>query len=206
MYRWTALWALGAVLLIVGVISLFVPAIPQQSNSAVLDPRTVTPSQRWYFVEDNVSGYSITGEIPVLVSWNAGADLYLDYSVCASPPSGAASAFYSDEVPPGCNPWVYGPHGENYSVSVNQPNGGSILLAWATVSWGPSNVSMSYTIWTPLPFAGPVLLTAGSISIGLGVILVMAASGREKEESASTGSGTGDPSAHPSVRPPTEPK
>lgn len=173
MDRWSALWVLGVVLLLTGTILLFVPALPQQSHSMTIDPQNGAP-QRWHLVMDNVSGFSITGTIPVLISWSSGAALYLDYAICHSPPPNA-NAFDFNENLPGCDPWVYGVQGSTDSISVSQPNGGSVVLEWASESWGPSNFTMSYSIWTGITIAGPVLLTLGAISIGLGVVLLFSA-------------------------------
>ena len=163
MYRWTALVVLGVVLLLAAAIVMLVPTIPQRSGSAALPP--VGSSDTWIVVEDNVTGFSFTGSTPLTVSWNSGTELYLDYAICSSPKSNLSGFFVGI---PGCNT-VYGPMGPSGSVSLSQPNGGSIILAWSQSASEPQNYSVSYSVTSSVPMATLALLIAGIASTSVGI-------------------------------------
>lgn len=175
MNRWIALWALGAALLISGVVLLFVPVVPD-------GPHTVTPpvletQQRWYWVEDNVTGFTLTGTVPFTLDWSSNALLYLDYAICSSPQSNFSSFFTGNRGVTGCRE-VYGLEGSSgsrptWDFSTNVSAGGSVVLAWALTTFGPQNVSITYTFWTGLTISGPILFAAGVASIILGVFYVV---------------------------------
>jgi len=170
MYPWERLWALGAVLLIAGGVLLFVPAAPD-------GPHTVTPpvletQQRWYWVEDNVTGFTVTGTVPLTVEWSSSAVLYLDYAICPRPQSNLSGFFNGGYTIAGCSE-NYGLQGSSSDLpSTSVPAGGSVILGWALTQFGPQNVSITYTLWTGLTIAGPVLLTLGPVSVGLGVFVL----------------------------------
>jgi hypothetical protein len=194
MYRWTGLWALGAVLLIAGGVLLFVPAVPN-------GPHTVTPpdlatQDRWYYVEDNVTGFTVTGNVPFTLDWSSSAMLYLDYAVCPRPQSNFSGFFNGSFSIAGCNE-VYGLQGSSSdspsgALSTGVPAGGSVVLAWGLFTYGPHNISITYTFWTGLTIAGPVLLILGLISIGLGVVTFIMSGKPESSESKPTEGDTKD--------------
>jgi hypothetical protein len=204
MKRWIVLWALGAVLLVVGGVLWFVPVVPD-------GPHTVTPpvletSQRWYWVEDNVTGFSVTGTVPFSLEWSSSAELYLDYAICPSPQSDFTDFFNSSFRIHGCSEF-YGLQGSSSeypggALSAGVPSGGSVVLAWALETYGPHNVSITYTFWTGLTVAGLALLILGPISIGLGVIALMRARRRQAEEWTSSPTRASAPSSPPSPEKP----
>ena len=63
MYRWTLLWALGAVLLVAGGALLFVPVVPDEPYSVSV-PAAPSGAHGSFFLVENITGYSVTGSGP----------------------------------------------------------------------------------------------------------------------------------------------
>jgi hypothetical protein len=187
---WAGLWALGAVLLIVGAVLLFVPVV--SSGPHTVTPPDLATQDRWYFVEDNVTGFTVTGNVPLTLDWNASAMLYLDYAICSHPQSNFSDFFRGNFSTADCNE-VYGVQGSStQSNSWSVPAGGSVVLAWGLFTYGPHNISITYTFWTGLTIAGPVLLILGLIAIGLGVVTFIMSGKPESSESKPTEDATKD--------------
>ncbi len=201
---WAGLWALGAVLLIVGAVLLFVPVV--SSGPHTVTPPDLATQDRWYFVEDNVTGFTVTGNVPLTLDWSASAMLYLDYAICSHPQSNFSDFFRGNFSTADCNE-VYGVQGSStQSNSWSVPAGGSVVLAWGLFTYGPHNISITYTFWAGLTIAGPVLLTLGAVSIGLGVITLMWARRPKTPEAAATGTGTREAGSQGIADKATEPR
>ena len=169
MRRWTAFWVLGALLVLVGSVLLFVPVVPS-------GPHTVTPpvletQERWYWTEVNLTTYSITGSIPFSLVWSATAEVYLDYAICPGPRTNFTGFFNGSSSVDGCQE-AYGLTGSTpaSTVSWSMPLGGSVVLAWALTSFGPNNVSISYTTYTGVTYLGAFVVVVGAGAMALGVI------------------------------------
>jgi len=184
MERWTGLWALGAVLLVAGGVFLFVPVVPDGPH-AVTAPAIVNGQPVGYFLVENISGYSISGSIPVSVSWSSDVTLYQSWLICSNHdydrvPQEAFSRNVSDCRSGGGDP---ASGATSWTVAGNVPNGGSIIVAFGTVQFGPHAMNITYTVWTGLTLASTALFAAGLVSIGLGVFIFMRATRSETSES-----------------------
>jgi len=155
-----AVWVvLGVVLLVAGAVLLFVPVVPQGSHTETI--AIDSANRGWYQLTENISGVSVTGGIPVSVSWTSSGEVYVDAAGCSH---------YCDNVSQVAN-YMQVEAGLSGSISLTQPNGGSIFLAWAQQSEPPTSINFTYSITTGLTVVGPVLLIAGSISLILGIAM-----------------------------------
>ena len=194
MYRWIVMCALGAILLIAGGVLLFVPVVSDGPHTAT--PPDLATQDRWYYVEDNVTGFTVTGTVPFTLDWSSSTTLYLDYAICSHPQSNFSDFFHGNLSTADCDE-VYGLYGSSSNsatgaLSTGVPAGGSVVLAWGLFTYGPHNISITYTFWTGLTIAGPVLLILGLISIGLGVVTFIMSGKPESSESKPTEGDTKD--------------
>ncbi len=172
MERWTALWALGAALLVAGAVLLFVPVVPDGPHHvSVPAPPESTPGS--YFLVENISTYSITGSVLVSVSWSSDTPLELNYAICSTHKYNLTrlEEGYTDVT--GCQPLFFtignlATKGGSLSVSVS--SGGAIVVAFNDWFADTPNANLTYTVWTGLTLASPVLFGAGIVSVGLGVV------------------------------------
>ena len=151
---------LGFALILLSLALLFVPVVPQSSQHVVIS--IDSPDGGWYQLTENVSGYSITGVVPVVVTWTSSAAIDVDAATCAG---------YCDNVNQVASTMQVESLSTRGSFFLNQPNGGSVFLAWAQQGIPPAAVNVTYSIWTGLAFAGSVLLGLGSVALFLGLLL-----------------------------------
>jgi hypothetical protein len=168
---WSLVWvALGVVILIVGVAFLYVPVVPQFSSTQTVSLQS--PNRGWYFLLENVSGYSITGVIPVLVSFTSSDLVDVEYATCTDVCHNFTQLQQGQRVAGtyqlGILTLVTGA-----SISLNQPNGGSIWVAWGQQTTPPTSVNITYSVTTGLTVAGPLLLTAGLAVLVSGIVLLI---------------------------------
>jgi len=168
---WSLVWiAVGAVVLIVGAALLYVPVVPQYRSTETVSLQS--PDRGWYFLLENVSGYSITGVVPVLVSFTSSDIVDVEYATCTDVCHNFTQLQQGQRVAGtyqiGILTLVTGG-----SISLNQPNGGSIWVAWGQQESSVSSVNITYSVTTGLTLAGPVLLAAGSAVLLCGVILLL---------------------------------
>ncbi len=149
---------LGIVLLVVGAGLLFIPIVPQGGHTETV--AFLSADRGWYQLSENVSGFSITGVVPVSVSWTSSALVDVDAATCSG---------YCDNVDQVASVMQV-EVGTQGSLYLNQPNGGSIFLAWAQQTFAPASVNITFSIWTDLTIAGPLVLISGSIFLILGVV------------------------------------
>lgn len=177
MERWTGLWALGAALLVAAGVFLFVPVVPDGPHTITPAVLVSRPPHDVYFLVENLSDYSITGTVPVSISWTSSAALYMVWAICSNHRYNLTLLEAGSNNVAGCQPWDYGPASGAtiWTFSDNVPNGGAIVVAFDLTQLGPHSVNLTYTIWTGLTLASPVLFGAGVVSIALGVFLFMRA-------------------------------
>jgi hypothetical protein len=154
---------LGIVLIVIGIALSYVPIVPEGSHSATT---TFSSSagvwSEWYQFSENVSGYSVTGVIPVTISWSASAGTDADAAACFGHCTNVTQveSFMKTEG-----------EGTSGSFSLLQPNGGSIFLALIQQTHPPASDNFTFSITAVLTVAGPLLLTFGTITIILAGIL-----------------------------------
>jgi uncharacterized membrane protein len=143
----------GALLLAAGAAFLFIPVVPQANQ-------TVTANSEEPYSEVSVGGISLMGVTPVQVSWTVGSPVDIAAAACSS--SCAASDV-------GALSGLTVQSGRSGSFTLEQPNGGSIVLAvTASQTGGPVNVTFRLT--AALSTVGSGLLIAGALLLILGVV------------------------------------
>lgn len=146
---------LGIVLIVIGAVLLFVPVAGQGSQK--VDSGSSTP-----FEVISVSGFSITGSIPVSISWTSDGPAEVVAAACTAScdTSGGVSALTG----------VVLQTGTSGSFTINQPNGGE--LAYGVVSTGGgSSVNATFTLTTALTTVGSALLIVGIVVLIIGAVL-----------------------------------
>jgi uncharacterized membrane protein len=142
----------GAVVVLLGVVLLTVTLVPQP-NVVVTTDSSSSP-----YYEGSVSGFSLTGSIPVSVQWSSsGPSVTVVYAVC----SGSCSNYsqVSD---------LSSQNGSTGAFQLHQPNGGSITLG---VVYGGGPVSVTFKISTALTTVGTALVVLGVVLLLLGIVL-----------------------------------
>ncbi len=146
----------GVILLILGAVMLFVPLSPQPDQNVPSGSPSAPGSGVAIF---SVSGYSLTGNIPVSISWSAPTAIVVGAVACSGTcqnPSPSASG-------------ATGQTGTSGTFSLNQPNGGEIeLIAFTTAG---SAVTVTFKITTALTTVGSILLILGILLLIVGVVL-----------------------------------
>ena len=146
----TILVIVGAVVLVVGAVLLFVPIVPQASQK--VSSNSASP-----YVFMSVSGFSLTGTIPVAVSWSANATVTVVAAACTSACntiSGLSSLTIQS--------------GRSGSFTLNQPDGGEVIFGIANSS---SPASATFNVTTATTTVGSILLIVGIVILIVGVVL-----------------------------------
>jgi len=155
MRRWVMI--LGIVLILIGIVLSYVPIVPEGNHTATVTFRSsIGIWTAWYQFSENVSGYSVTGVIPVTISWSASAGTAADAAACFGYCTNVTEveSFMKTEG-----------EGTSGSFSLLQPNGGSIFLALIQQTTPPASDNLTFSITAVLTVAGPLLLTFGTITI-----------------------------------------
>ena len=145
----------GIVLIVIGAVLLFVPVAGQGSQ-------TVNSGSSTPFELASVSGFSITGSIPISISWTSSGPAEVVAATCSATcdTSGGVSALGG----------VVLQTGTSGSFTINQPNGGE--LVYGVVSTGGSSpVNATFTLTTALSTVGSALLIVGIVVLIIGAVL-----------------------------------
>lgn len=172
--RWVVSVA-GVAVLLVGVLLLWVPLAPVSSPTFSPGPSPQSPVYLF-----SVSGYSLSGTIPVSIYWtmSGGTTVTLAAAACSNRcQSGNVSALSDISMQ----------SGTTGTFKINQPNGGEIVVVLVSFSSPSHSVGVSLSILAGIPTVGSVLLIGG---IALAILGVLLPSGRR-------------PVSTPSVPPPT---
>jgi hypothetical protein len=153
----------GIVVLVIGVALLLVPVIPQTSE-------TVRSTSNTPYYEGSVSGYSLTGTTVVSVTWSTNSSVAV--TVLAAACSGGCTNISQVSG-------VTSENGTTGSFTLNQPNGGSVLMG--EVYGGPTPVSVTFKITTSLGTVGTILVVLGILLLIAGAVL-----GRRAKPAATT--------------------
>lgn len=145
----------GIVLAILGGVLLYVPIVPQTSQ-------TVQSSSDTPYFLGSISGYSLTGTIAVSVTWTATSTVDVAAAACTSScattnsTSGVSDITYQS--------------GTSGSFTLNQPNSGYILMGIFDSS-GQAAANATFKITTALSTVGTVLLPVGIVLLIVGIVL-----------------------------------
>jgi uncharacterized membrane protein len=171
--------ALGAVLVVVGLVLTFLPAVQAASQSIGHGPGLLS-----YYAQYNatITGISITGSAAVTVAWSANASVTTFVATCSVPLNGARGC------PGTTNVIVNGSVSSSGSNTFSVPDGGY----FAAVVYAPnSTVSGSLTVTIAETTIGLVLFVLGILLLILGVVL------RAKPKPASAATPAPTPTAPP---------
>lgn len=144
----------GVILLIIGAVLLFVPVVPQGNE-------TVSTASSTPYAVFSVGGFSLTGSIPVSISWtsSSGAAVEVVSAACSSCSTSNATSISGITIQ----------NGSSGSFSLSQPDGGSVLVGAIGSSGSPTNVTFKIT--TALTTVGSILVIVGIIVLILGAVL-----------------------------------
>lgn len=150
----TGVVIVGVVLAIIGAALLFVPVVPQTSET--VQSNSATP-----FYEGSVAGFSLTGSIPVSVTWTANTtvEMIAAAASCSGTNCANASQISGATIQ----------SGTSGSFTLNQPDGGSIFMGIAPTGGGPANATFKIT--TALTTVGSVLVIVGILVLIVGAVL-----------------------------------
>ncbi len=141
--------AAGVVLLVIGLVLSFVPLVNQGST------------QLGQYVEDAAgpSGYSITGSIPMSISWTSSnsGELAVGVSSCSVSQVQASSCSASTT-------W-HNQSGTSGSESFSVPDGGSVTFVFSAAGGG------SITLTTALTTIGLIVIVLGILVLIAGLVL-----------------------------------
>jgi hypothetical protein len=150
MRRWVLVFGFAAVA--IGLVLVFVPVVVQ--------PTEVVPADRGpptYYRAD-VTGFSITGQLPILISWTSSTPVTLVAGACTSTCSNFTDI--SD---------LTLQEGTSGHFTLDQPVDGSIFVG-ANAS-GAANGTVAIHPETTVSAAGSILMTGGIVAVLLGVLL-----------------------------------
>lgn len=170
----------GIVVAVIGAALLFVPVVPQSNE-------TVNSSSSTPYVIVSVGGYSLTGNVPVAVSWSTSGSASVEVL------AGACSGTCNDTSQVS---GITSQNGTSGSFTLNQPNGGEIIMG--VVYGGSPAVTVTFKITTALSTVGTILLVVGILVLIIGIVL----RGKPKA-SAAAAPPTPAPSTGPGGPPPS---
>ena len=145
----------GIVLIVIGAVLLFVPVAGQGSQ-------TVNSGSSTPFEVISVSGFSITGSIPVSISWTSTGPAEVVAASCTAScdTSGGVSALAGVVIQ----------SGTSGSFTIGQPNGGEVVYGVISTG-GSSSVNATFSVTTALTTVGSVLLIVGIVILIIGAVL-----------------------------------
>jgi hypothetical protein len=142
----------GVVLLLIGAVLLFVPVVPQSNE-------TVSSNSELPYYAASISGFALTGSTPVSVSWSVNGSTPVEIVAGACTSSCANATQISS---------ITTQNATSGSFTLNQPNGGSILMG---VVYGGGPVTVTFKIATALSTVGTALLVIGILVLIAGLVL-----------------------------------
>jgi hypothetical protein len=146
--------AVGVVLLLIGAVLLFVPVVPQPNE-------TVSSTAELPYYAAQVSGFALTGTTPIAVSWSVNGSNPVQ--IVAGACTGSCQNENTSQISS-----LTTQNGTSGSFTLNQPNGGTILMG---VVYGGGPVTVTFKITTALSTVGSALLVIGILVLIAGLIL-----------------------------------
>jgi hypothetical protein len=167
-------------LLLVGAVLLFVPVVDQGSQT--VDTSSALPGELV-----SVSGFSLTGSIPVTVTWTATSAVEVAVASCSGSCESANATGVSG---------VTTQSGTSGTISLNQPDGGEVaMVAFSTTGGHGANVT--FDVKTALTSVGSILLVVGILLLIVGVVLKSKPKGGAAPMSAPPSEAAPDPNSPP---------
>jgi uncharacterized membrane protein len=141
----------GVIVVIIGAVLLFVPLVPQTSQ-------TVASNSSTPFYLGSVSGFSLTGNIAVAVSWTSTTTVTIAAAAC----SGTCSNISQISG-------ITTQSGTSGSFTLNQPDGGEVIMGIVTSGGAAANATFKIT--TALATVGSILVIVGIVILIAGIVL-----------------------------------
>ena len=141
----------GIVLLLIGAVLLFVPVSSQAAQNINESGATV-----------QVGGFSITGNIPVAVSWTSSEPVTFYAAACTGTcASGSITSLSGLKIQ----------NGTSGSFMINQPNGGQIAFGFVPTNISSTSATATVNMTTALTTVGSVLLIVGILILIAGAVM-----------------------------------
>jgi uncharacterized membrane protein len=148
----------GVIVLAIGVVLAFVPLVQAASQDMVSNPPIETEFHGYAW---NVTGFSITGNIPVSTAWTSTGPATFVIQLCSN---GGFNPYYYCT---GTSHWPGNQSGTSGSETFNVPSGATLLvyLHSENATTGHVNVDIAQTT------IGLILIVIGLILLVLGIVL-----------------------------------
>ena len=176
----------GIVLVIIGAALTFVPVVPQGSQ-------TVRSNSTAPYYAGSISGFSLTGSIPVSVSWTASSDVEIVAVAASCDGAGCSNATQISGATL--------QSGTSGSFTLDQPDGGSIIMGVVSTPGG-SSANATFKITTAVTTVGAILAIVGIILVIVGAVV---RKGRKATTVAPAPTAWPAPTDGPTTAPPTPP-
>lgn len=149
-----AIVVVGIVLAVIGAVLLFVPVVPQANQ-------TVQSGSSTPYVLFSVTGFSITGSIPVSMSWSSPTSVTILAAACSAHCSANVSQISG----------ITSQTGTSGSFTLSQPDGGEVIFGVLSFNTSGSAPTVTLKTSTALTTVGSILLIVGIIVLILGVVV-----------------------------------
>ncbi|MCI4336110.1 MAG: hypothetical protein L3K17_02805 [Thermoplasmata archaeon] len=142
----------GVVLLVIGAALLFVPLSPQPAQ-------TLTQSSETTPAGFTIAGFSITGNIPITVTWSSNTTVLIVAVACSGTCANENLSTLSGVTQTGTSG----------TFSLNVPTGGQVWIAAGSLAGAPSSTTVN--VKTALTTVGSLLLILGVLLLLVGLVL-----------------------------------
>ncbi|MCI4324745.1 MAG: hypothetical protein L3K00_02510 [Thermoplasmata archaeon] len=148
-----AIVVVGIVLLVIGAVLMFVPVVDQGSQT--VSSTSAVPGE-----VVSVSGFSLTGSIPVTITWTADSSVEVAAATCSGSCENANVSQVSG---------VTLQTGTSGTINLNQPDGGEVGVFVVSASGHAANAT--FDIKTALTSVGSILIVLGIVLLIVGIVL-----------------------------------
>jgi uncharacterized membrane protein len=153
-----SLLIVGAILVVIGLVLAFVPLIQSISQDTVANTTTESVFQGYAW---NITGFAITGSIPITISWTASGPVKTELVICSG--GGFNGYFYCAGTPS----WPSNQSGTSGTASFSAPSGSSLLFAMYSQNATTGHVNGELAEST----IGLIIVIVGIILLIVGVVL-----------------------------------
>jgi uncharacterized membrane protein len=144
----------GVVLVLIGAVLLFIPV--EDQGSQTVDTSSTLPGELV-----SVSGFSLTGSIPVSIDWTATSAVVVAAVACSGNCESSNASTLSG---------VTTQTGTSGTITLNQPDGGEVGMIALPASGG-HEANVTFDIKTALTSVGSILIVLGIVLLIVGVVL-----------------------------------